>query len=208
MTAPAYRVRRATVEDLSTLKALWSAMRYSADDLEKRLTDFQVAEDSNGKIIGGFAFTMHERHAWIHSEAFDDFSVADVVRPLFWKRISGLATNHGIARLWTQETSPFWSHNGFQAPAPEVFERLPETWRGERVPWLTLQLKDEQVIASLDKEITLLMETERRRTAEALERAKSFKTLITIIAFVIALLVIGAGIYLYFQRHRLPVVTE
>ena len=208
MTTPAYRVRRANVEDIATLNALWSAMRLSSQELEKRLTEFQVAEDSNGRVVGALGFATHERQAWIHSEALEDFGLADVLRPLFWKRINGLASNHGIARLWTQEQSPFWSHNGFMPPTADAFERLPETWKGERAPWLTLQLKDEQAINSMDKEIAMMMEAERRRTQETLERARTFKTLFTIMAFVIALLVIGAAIYVYFQRHRLPVAPE
>lgn len=208
MTAPAYRIRRATVEDLAALNSLWSAMRLSPQDLEKRLTEFQMAEDSNGRVVGTIGFAIHERHALIHSEAFDDFGVADDVRPLFWKRLNGLATNHGIARLWTQESSPFWSRNGFLPPPADVFERLPETWPGERAPWLTLQLKDEQAISSMDQEIAMMMDGERRRTAATLERARTFKTFFTIVAFIIALLVIAAAIYVYFQRHRLPVAPE
>ena len=208
MTAPAYRVRRATVEDIATLSALWSAMHLPPQDLEKRLTEFQVAEDSNGRVVGAIGFAVHERHAWVHSEAIEDFGSTDVLRPLFWKRINGLATNHGIARLWTQEQAPFWSHNGFVPPTADAFERLPETWTGERAPWLTLQLKDEQAINSLDKEIAMMMESERRRTAETLERARTFKTFFTIVAFVIALLVIAAAVYVYFQRHRLPIAPE
>jgi hypothetical protein len=208
MTAPAYHVRRATVDDLASLKSLWKAMRLPVPELERQLTDFQVAVDASGNVVGAFGFSIRERQGLVHGEAFGDFGVADEVRPLFWKRIQGLATNHGVVRLWSRENTPFWSQSGFVAPTTTDIEKLPAPWRDGLTPPFTLQLKDEDVINSLDKEIAIMMESERRKTAEALERAKTFKTLFTILAFVIALLVTGAAIYLYFQKNRLPLPPQ
>jgi hypothetical protein len=53
------RVRRATLEDLEMLTALWTSMKFSAADLKNRLIEFQVAEDAGGKVAGrsGFRFS-------------------------------------------------------------------------------------------------------------------------------------------------------
>ena len=43
VTASAFTVRRATIEDQPGLAELWEAMKYPSRDLEKRLTEFQIA---------------------------------------------------------------------------------------------------------------------------------------------------------------------
>src|ERR1051325_7770228 len=157
MTAATFRVRRATVDDLGALKALWESMRIPLADLDKRLTEFQVAEDANGKVVGTVGFQIFQRHGWIHSEPFSDFAVADEVRPLFWTRIQSLAMNHGVARLWTREHAPFWSQNDWQPPDDGALGLLPEAWDRTVKAWLTLRLKDVDVMASLDKEFEMFV---------------------------------------------------
>src|SRR5262245_48029320 len=102
MNTSNYRVRRATLDDLGALRPLWESMHLPVAELERRLIEFQVAEDSNGKIVGAIGFQSEGRYARIHSEAFSDFGSTDQVRPIFWERIQTLCTNHGIARLWTR----------------------------------------------------------------------------------------------------------
>src|ERR1700733_13393139 len=103
MNSAPLRVRRATVDDFDALKIIWASMRLSADELEKRLTEFQVVENSEGKILGAIGIQISKQHALLHSEGYSDFSVADSARNLFWERIQVLASNHGIFRLWTRE---------------------------------------------------------------------------------------------------------
>jgi hypothetical protein len=94
MALPNYRVRRATVDDLGALTALWESMNFPLQTLEKRLTEFQIAEGPQGHIAGAFGFQINGRYGLIHSEAFSDFSTADEIRSLFWQRIQPLAMNH------------------------------------------------------------------------------------------------------------------
>ena len=204
MSTPEFRVRRATVDDLATLKALWEAMRIPGLDLERRLTEFQVAEDAAGKVVGAIGFQIAQRHGLIHSEAFSDFGIADQIRPLFWTRIQSLAMNHGVARLWTRENVPFWTHNGLQPADPESLSRLPETWDRTAPGWLTLRLKDEGVIASLDKEFDLFVSSEKQRSAAAIGQAQKLKAIITIIGLLIALGIVAAAVYVMLAR-RVPV---
>ena len=82
MTPPNHRVRRATLDDLPALKPLWESMRFSVEDLEKRLTEFQIAENAQGEVVGTIGFRMAGRQGCVHSESYADFSVADVVRAM------------------------------------------------------------------------------------------------------------------------------
>lgn len=204
MSPAPFRVRRATIDDLPTLKALWDSMQISSADLDKRLTEFQVAETADGQVVGTVGFQMSQRHGLIHSEAFSDFSVADHVRPLFWQRLNALALNHGVARLWTREGSPFWSHNGLQPADEETLKRLPEQWDRTAPRWLTLRLKDEDVIASLDKEFDMFVAAEKARSAEALDSARRLKTIVSWMVVLMLLGMISYAVYIFITRRMQP----
>jgi len=200
MNSTAYRVRRATVDDFPALKALWTSMNFSAADLEKRLTEFQVAEDANAKVVGAIGFQFLGRQGLIHNEAFTDFAIADQVRPLLWARIQSLATNHGVARLWTRENAPFWTHNGLQPPDASALDRLPAAWDKTAPGWLTMRLKDEEVMMSLDKEFALFKEAEKRSTAETLSHARRVKQICTAIGVLVSFGLLIWAIYLLLTR--------
>jgi N-acetylglutamate synthase-like GNAT family acetyltransferase len=203
MNSTAYCVRRATLEDLEALTALWTSMNFSATDLKNRLTEFQVAEDAGGKVVGAVGFQILQRQGLIHSEAFADFAVADHVRPLLWGRIQALAMNHGIARVWTRENAPFWTHSGFQPADASTLERLPESWDRGVPGWLTLRLKDEEVLISLEKELALFREAEKQNTSETIAQARKVKLIVTTIGVIIALALIAAAVYLLLT-HKPP----
>src|SRR5690242_19015268 len=95
-----FRVRRATVDDLTVLRPVWQSMHFPLD-LEKRLTEFQTVESAEGKVVGAIGFQIAEKQGLSHSEAFSDFAAADAARPLVWERFQILAANHGIFRAWT-----------------------------------------------------------------------------------------------------------
>jgi N-acetylglutamate synthase-like GNAT family acetyltransferase len=203
MNSTAYHVRRATLEDLEALIALWTSMNFPATDLKNRLTEFQIAEDASGKVVGAVGFQVLQRHGLIHSEAFVDFAMADHVRPLLWGRIQALAMNHGVVRIWTRENAPFWTHNGLQPADASILERLPESWNRAPTGWLTSRLKDEDVIITLEKELALFKEAEKQNTAETLGQAHKVKQIVTAIGVVIALALIAAAVYLLLT-HKPP----
>ena len=76
-------IRRATVEDLPALKALWMTARLPAGELECRLTEFQVVE-SEGRFAGAIGVEILRQHACFYAEDYADFAVADAARELFW----------------------------------------------------------------------------------------------------------------------------
>lgn len=196
MNSANFRVRRATLDDLDALRPMWEAMRFQTPDLERRLTEFQVAEDAEGKVVGGIAFQIFERHANVHSETFSDFALAESIRPLLWERIQALARNHGIARLWSCEHAPFWKQTGFAPANTDALKKFPEAWEKESGDWWTLSLKDEDSIASVEKELEMFMAAEKQRTARALNHAKNLKHLATAVAILFAIFVAVALFYI------------
>jgi N-acetylglutamate synthase-like GNAT family acetyltransferase len=203
MISTTYRVRRATLDDLPALQGLWESMQLPAAELEKRLTEFQVVEASDGQIAGAIGIQILRQHACLHSESFTDFGVSDQIRPLLLQRIQSLAANHGVFRLWTTDRTPFWVQQGFKPAADAILVKLPVEWkRDEPQNWLTLQLKDEEALVSLEKELALFKETERRSTARTLERARLIKTIVTVLGFTLGAILIGLAIFLLFQRRH------
>jgi N-acetylglutamate synthase-like GNAT family acetyltransferase len=202
MSPAPYRVRRAAVDDLPALRGLWESMHLRVADLERRLTEFQVVEDSTGKVVGALGFCVQLRHGLVHSEAFADFSTADEMRPLFWTRIQSLVLNHGLARLWTLENSPFWTRNGFTPADGAAEEKLPPTWADEGKKWFSLKIKDEDAVASIEKEIDAWMLTEKQRTAQRFERAKTIKKIAFAVIILVCLILFAAAAYLLFKNPR------
>ena len=200
MSSPDLRIRRATTDDFRSLQALWRSMHFPAEELEKRLTEFQVVEAADGQIAGAIGVHIVGPYALLHSEGYTDFAVADASRQLFWERIQTIAAHYGVLRLWTQEESPFWVRWGFQ-PAPiELLERLPADWKRSAKPWLTFQLKDEAALAAVEKELEAFRESEKKHAAESLDQARAMITTIKIIAFVVGFILIGIAFYLYLHR--------
>ena len=200
MSSMKFQARRATLDDLPALKTLWASMNFSVSDLEKQLTEFQVVTDEAGQVIGGVGFQMLGKHARVHSEAFGDFGLADYARPALWQRIQTLATNHGLARLWTLENSPFWSRNGFVQAKEDDFTNMPTAWDRFANGWLTLKLKDEEALASLDKEFALFVESEKQRSADVISKAKTLKTVFITFITLVALAFGAAMLWLLIKQ--------
>ena len=196
MNSANLRVRRATLDDLGALKPLWESMRFSAEDLEKHLTEFQVVENAQGEVVGAIGFRMSGRHGCIHSESYADYSIADITRPLFGERLQVLSANHGIARLWTQENAPYWGREGFQPANEETLKKLPPAWLNETPAWLTQQLKSEEAFFSMEKELAVFMQGEKARTTKVHEQARVIKFIATLAAVLFGVFVIGALIFL------------
>jgi N-acetylglutamate synthase-like GNAT family acetyltransferase len=200
MSLPNLRIRRATTDDFRSLQALWNSMRFPADELEKRLTEFQVVEAADGQIAGAIGLQIIGHHALLHSEGYTDFSVADAARQLFWERIQTIATHHGVFRLWTQENSPFWVRWGFQPATIGLLDRLPVEWKRFGEKWLTIQLKDEEAMATLEKELETFGKLGKKQALEAVEQARTMTTTITIIAFAVGIALIGIAIFMLARR--------
>jgi len=190
MTMQNPQVRRATIEDLPKLAALWQAEELPVHDLEKRFKEFQVIEGERGTILGAAGLELVGHEARLHSEAFAQPEQSDALRALFWERFQVLGQNHGLVRVWTQFDSPFWTHSGFQAASAETLAKLPAAFNGGPHPWRVLSLRPEPAGGvSIDKEFALFKEIERERTEKILRHAKVLKLIAGIVVVVVFVLV-------------------
>ncbi|MCS7090779.1 MAG: hypothetical protein RMN51_09355 [Verrucomicrobiota bacterium] len=195
------RVRRATVDDLSQLRSLWQSQLPDASSLERRVTEFQVVEDGQGRMLGAVALCMLGGHGLIHSEVFADYAEADRCRTVLWERLEQVARNHGLYRLWTREEAPFWSRCGLRMADESTLQLLPQDWQSLKGRWLTLQLREPPPQGlSVEKEFELFMQAERQRTQALLERARWIKQAATVLAILLAGLVLAAVWYLLQNR--------
>lgn len=200
MNPASLHIRRATVDDLPALKSLWLAARLPVDELKDRVTEFQIVE-ANGEFAGAVAVQIVRQHLRFYAEDFADFAVADAARELFWERIQKIAANHGVFRVWTQETSPFWRHWGFQPASAEILERLPGEWKNLAGDWLTLELKNEAAIThALENQFGSFMAGEKKQTEQIAARAKKLKMAITIAGFAIFFICLAVAVYLLLHR--------
>jgi N-acetylglutamate synthase-like GNAT family acetyltransferase len=196
MDSPLYRVRRATVEDLEALRELWRLMHLPASDLERRVTEFQVAESGDGHLHGALGLEINGRQGRLHGEVFSDFALAETLRELLWHRMQALALSHGLARFWTLETAPFWKRTGFQPPDDTALKRLPAAWAEHAPRFLTLGLRDEEALEkALQSNFELLKAEEQRRTQQFVRRGK-------IIKFVVTLLTLGLAAFVAVMSVR------
>ena len=197
-------MRRATLDDIRQLTAMWQSMQFPVEDLARRVTEFQVAEGADGEVLGAVGLQIAERQGLVHSEAFSDFALADHLRPLLWDRLLAVATNHGLLRIWTREQAPFWNHCGLLKADTEALERLPALWRGPSSGWLTLKLKDDvETVMSLDKEFAQFMQSERQRTVRVIQRARRLKAVMTMIAFLLLIAVAVWAVRLFVRNPQL-----
>jgi N-acetylglutamate synthase-like GNAT family acetyltransferase len=197
-------VRRATLDDIGQLTAMWESMYYPTEELARRVTEFQVAEGLDGKVLGALGLQITERQGRVHSEAFSDFALSEQLRPLLWDRVLAVATNQGLLRVWTQEQAPFWNHCGLANPDPAALEKLPAAWRGSSSAWRTLKLRDDvETVMSVDKEFAVFMQSEKQRTEQVFRRARALKTFATVIAFALLLAVVGWAVSLFLRNPGL-----
>jgi hypothetical protein len=170
-------------------------MHLPTAELERRPTEFQVVEAEDGVLLGTVGIEISERNGRIHSEAYHDFAISEILRQSLWERLQSVATNHGLARLWTRETAPFWTQNGFHVPSAEELKRLPAAWGTDPQGWLTLQLRDEVALEkALEKEFTRFKAEEKRRTEKLLRKGKILTVIGTVLAILLLIAVTTFGL--------------
>ena len=192
MSSPEYTLRRATVDDLVGLKILWERVHLQVLDLERRLTEFQLAVSETGDLMGAIGLQIDSKQGKIHSEALAQPENQDFFRQQFWERLQIVARNHGLVRLWTEEPSPFWTQRGFQPADPELAgKRLPPAFGVSTKHWLTLQLREESATAiSLEHEFDVFQAAQKESADRLMRQAGMLKTFAYTLLFV-AVIVAG-----------------
>src|ERR1043166_7226931 len=169
------QVRRSTVEDLPGLVPLWQQEDLPWQELEKRFKEFQVVGAPDGELLGAVGLQIVGVEGRLHSEVFAHAEQSDGLRELLWERVQVLAGNHGLVRVWTQFSTPFWNHNGFQSANSEVLAKLPGAFGsgGGAQPWQLVQLRNDAAAPlSVEKEFAAFKAMEKQRTEQLFRRAK------------------------------------
>ena len=191
------------MDDLQALVALWQVAGLPALKLEKHFTEFQVVARADGPLIGAIGLSVQGHHGKLHSEAFFHPEQEEEFRPQVWERVQLVARNHGLTRLWTQESSPFWHHCRFEDADAEMLKNLPASFGDSHSAWRTLQLRDEAAIShSLDQEFEVFRVTEKENTEKLIRKAKTLRMIATVIA-VILFGVVFAGLVHLVRQNRL-----
>ncbi len=200
MNASAFSARRATVDDLEGLRVLWRAENLPELDLEKRITEFQIALDAENKVVGAIGLRVAGTQGSLHSETFSDFGLTDTLRPLLWDRVQSVARNRGLTRLWTLEKTQFWRGAGFDVVDDDARKKFPEAFGAADAEWFTLKLK-EDMLANLtpEQELALFRASAKESTDKMLEQARVLKW----IAIVIGTIFFGLVAYVTFNMVRL-----
>ena len=182
------QVRRATIEDLPQLRELWRQENLPWQTYEPIFKDFQVAQTESGQVIGGLGLQVAGNDGWIFAEAFLQPDQADYLRQKFWERARIVSQNHGLFRIWTQLSSPFWHLNGFTAATPEELTKKPTAFSGSEQPWCVIRLREETVGAvNLDREFALFQEAHKAERQNLYRQARIAKA----IAIIVAVLLLG-----------------
>ena len=201
------QVRRATVEDLPQLSAFWQQENLPAAELEKRFKEFQVVHSPDGTLLGAVGLQVSGSQARLHSETFAHPEQADELRPRLWERTRLIAGNFGVSRVWFQTSAPYWQGNGFQPAGPDEAAKLPAEFARDASPqpWRYLQLREESVATSIDKEFAMFREAERERTDRMFRQAKVLKMIAAVITVgVLLLAMIWAVVFFTRVRPGLP----
>ena len=205
MTAPQFQARRATLDDLPALRPLWEAERLDAIALEKRLTEFQVACDEEGRVLGAVGMQRHQQHGLLHSEAFADFALADTLRLLLWERLRTVGRNYALARMWTRETSQFWRSVGFDPADEEQLAKFPDIFgEAEAGRLLTIKVRDDPFAdMTPEQEDVMLKQHLRADTEKMLQQARTLRAVLYGVLGIFAIiLAIGAMIAWRLRNRR------
>ena len=213
MNPPEFMVRRATVDDLGGLKILWERARLQVLDLERHLTEFQLAVSMEGDLLGAAALRVQGKDGLLHSEAFTLPETEEQYRPAIWQRLHNLARNHALVRIWTREGAPFWHQTGFAEVPAEQLKKLPAAFGDPHARWLTLPLREDTAgVLSLEQEFELFQQANRANTDQVMAQARKLKLFANVVAvavFVLAAALVGVLAFRHFRQSKpVPAATE
>ena len=187
------RGRRATSDDVPALEQMWQATGLPLEALEPKFTEFQVIEDPLGTLVAAVGIRVAGKDALLHDETIPEFGAADAVRPVMWQRLQAIANNHGVIRVWTQESAAFWRQAGFGQASGDELAKLPAPFRTADNSWLLLVLRDEDLIKKAEQEFALFHQEEQARIDQLKSQGKIWQWIATVIAIVLfVFVVVGA----------------
>ena len=208
MELPALSARRATVEDLPALQALWQIGGLPAEELEKFLTEFQVVPgEGEGVLLGAIGLMVEGDDALLHSEALapgDGGDEGDEIRAALWRRLQIIARNQGIHRLWTQEDADYWRTGGFGAAPAETVSAATAAFVDKTATWLVCDLIDPAKAKQLVTEQMAIWHATRTQEADELQgKIRAFRNASLLIVAVVVVLMIGIVVFVLRQRPEI-----
>lgn len=186
------RARRATVDDLPALQALWQRADLPWDQLDRYVTEFLVVPgEEEGTLLAAIGLQIDGDQALTHSEALFPGEDTDVLRSALWLRLQIVARNQGAVQLWTLEDAPFW-RSVFTRAEPAVIQQLKSSFADPTAEWWTFQLIDPVKAQKLVDERMAIWEASRQadstQLADSIQRFRQFSFLI--VGVVIAMMAI------------------
>lgn len=137
-----FRARRANVEDLPALQALWQHADLPWDQLDRFVTEFLVVPGTtDGTLLAAIGLQIDGQEALMHSEALLPQEDPESLRQALWQRLQIVARNHGVTRIWTLEDDPFWQGVFSRADLSAV-QQLKAAFADPGASWWTFQLVD------------------------------------------------------------------
>ncbi len=205
MASSGYTIRRATLDDLESLRGLWRESRLPEYELDKRFTEFQIAVDSHDWILAAVGLRFANHHGEVHSLAIRRADQEAELRDALWERVLHLAHQQGIHRLWTRLPGEFWTLSGFTTAWAAVLKELPATLGAPADTWRTLKLREEPLkLIAAEEQLEAFLELERLKTDRLLRRSQVLKMFATAFAAVLFLVVLGALFYLLRRGRPTP----
>jgi N-acetylglutamate synthase-like GNAT family acetyltransferase len=196
-------IRRATLDDLETLRGLWRECRLPEHELEKRFTEFQLALDSQGWILAALAVRFAGHEGQIHSLAIRRAELEDELRAALWDRILTLANQQGAYRLWTRESGSFWTGAGFTPSPSPGSSGMPAAF-GDGDHWRMLKLRDEPLkMIAAEEQLEAYLEMERHRIDQLVRRGRALKIIATGFAGALFLGALSV-LFVMLRRNRSP----
>jgi N-acetylglutamate synthase-like GNAT family acetyltransferase len=204
MTDEQYVTRRATVEDLPQLIALWRLEQLPADILEKRFTEFHLVADAGGRVLAAIGIQLAGTQGLMHSESIAMAEMSDAMREMLWGRLQVIIKSNSLERLWTRLHSHYWRALGFQRATAEQLKMLPAKFAQGEGPWNIKSLSAADANAAFEREMAELKAMQQREIARTQQRAQLMKrvamgvvVVVCLIgmAFVIALIKYGPQLF-------------
>jgi N-acetylglutamate synthase-like GNAT family acetyltransferase len=197
MTDKQYVTRRATVEDLPQLIALWRLEQLPAGTLEKRFTEFHLVADADRRVLATIGIQLAGTQGLLHSESIARPEISDALRGMLWERLQVIIKSNSLERLWTQLNSHYWRELGFQRATPEQLKMLPAKFaQGERL-WSVKSLSAADANAVLEREMAEIKTLQQREVARAQQRVQLMKRVALGVTAIVFVIVIAFAIALF-----------
>lgn len=204
MEPPQWNARRATLDDLAALQALWQGLGMPWEQLEHYLTEFQIVVGEDGVLHAAMGLLVEGTEALMHTEALapgTDDANADELRAALWRRMQIVARNQGVARIWTQEDAPYWLGSGFVPPGPSVLGEAKATFINSDPGWRIYPLIDPERASRIVQEQMAIWATTRDQEANAfMDTIRGLRNGAFILTAVIIAVLLGLTFYVVSKR--------